>query len=351
MNSTLGDSPGILLVRFSSLGDVVLATAAAANVKAAIPGARVTFLTGSAYAPLFEGHPAVDRIAAFGGTAGGETIPDLYRFCRGLGGFDVVVDLHGTARSRLASSFLSARRRIRYSKSSLMRRLWTMGWMRGRMAAEERHVVDRYLAVLEKIGVPAGPMEPQIVLSDEERGKARSLLRESGMGNPEKAAVLVPGARWPNKEWTGEGFAAVGEWLAAERGLELVIAGSGADGAAVDRLKGILRVPATDISGRTGLRELAAVLAGSRVVIGNDSGPGHIAAAVGTPVVTLFGPTSEAFGFAPRGERSVAVSLPLDCRPCSLHGGSRCRRGKRECLDGLETGPVVEAVRKVLDGP
>ena len=219
-----------------------------------------------------------------------------------------------------------------------------MGWMRERMAAEERHVVDRYLAALAKIGVPARPARPQIFLSGSDRDTARALLRDNGVRDPDRIAVLVPGARWPNKEWTGE-------WLATERGLGLVIAGAEADRAAVDRLRGCLRTPGTDITGQTGLRELAAVLAGARVVIGNDSGPGHLAAAVGTPVVTLFGPTSEAFGFAPRGERAVTVSIPLECRPCSLHGGRRCRRGDRECLDGLEPGPVIEAVRKVLDGP
>ena len=102
------------------------------------------------------------------------------------------------------------------------------------------------------------------------------------------------------------------------------------------------------LAGKTTLRGLAVTLALSRVVLGNDSGPGHLAAAVGAPVVSIFGPTSEAFGFEPRGDNVRVVSRPLDCRPCSLHGGESCPRKHRRCLEDISPGEVMDAIGEVM---
>ena len=99
-------------------------------------------------------------------------------------------------------------------------------------------------------------------------------------------------------------FAAVGTCLRNDMGLEVILVGDGKDREQVEAVNRLLSRQAVDIAGSTDLRELAAILSLARVVVGNDSGPGHLAAAVGTPVVSLFGPTSEAFGFRPRGERA-----------------------------------------------
>jgi heptosyltransferase-2 len=201
------------------------------------------------------------------------------------------------------------------------------------------------------MGVPPSSTQPKLFITDREVEEALDLLAGAGVRDPRRIAVIAPGARWPNKRWSAEGFAKLGEWLASQKGLEIVIAGDRDDRSVVDELRRRLTVASADISGRTGLRELGAVLRGARVFIGNDSGPGHLAAAVGTPVVTIFGPTSEAFGVPPRGEGVRSVSLPLECRPCSLHGGRRCPRGRRACLEDLEPGAVIRAVEGVLDTP
>lgn len=350
MKNILGEEPAVLFVRFSSLGDVILATPAVRSLKAAIPGARISFLTKSAYGPLLEGHPDIDRVIAFEPRPGESGLSALTGLCRGQGPFDLVVDLHGTLRSRLVAAFLPASRKVRYRKDSLMRRLWAMGWMRGRMAGDGMHVADRYLRALEQLGVPPRVTSPEIFLAPREVEGAERFLRQMGVRDTQGIAVILPGARWSNKQWTARGFAAVGEALSARRGLEIVVAGDREDRAAVDEFKRELSAECVDIAGKTGIRELAAVLRLAGVAVGNDSGPGHLAAAVGTPVVTIFGPTTEAFGFAPRGERVKTVSLPLPCRPCSVHGGRRCPGGRRACLEDLEPQAVIAAVEEVL-GP
>ncbi len=230
-----------------------------------------------------------------------------------------------------------------------MRRLWIMGWKRGVMEGERRHVVERYVEAVRPLGVEPGGLMPEVHLRDDEVEEAVRFLRERGVRDPDRFAVLVPGARWPNKRWTAEGFAGVGKWLSGKAGMEVVLAGDGRDRESGEEVAKRLGERCVTIAGETGLRRLAAVLKKARVVVGNDSGPGHLAAAVGTPVVAIFGPTSEAFGFRPLGESTRVVSHALECRPCSLHGGKICPRGRRSCLDDIEPGEVIEAVREVTD--
>jgi len=347
MSGLPGDEPEVLFIRFSSLGDVILTLPALRSLHSAYPRARISYLTKAAYAPLLAGSPDIERVISLEdlGRRGG--LVGLARFCR-QERFDLVVDLHGNLRSRVASLLLRAPLKLRYRKDALMRRLWASGWMRGRMLAGTRGVVDRYLDTLRPLAVEDEGLFPEIPVADQEREQARVFLRGRGVRDPDKMAVIFPGAKWPNKCWPATGFAALGRWLASEPGLEVVVAGDEGDREQVEVTKRNLSREAAELCGRTDLRELAAILSLAKVVVGNDSGPGHLAAAVGTPVVTIFGPTSEAFGFSPRGRRVRTVSRALECRPCSIHGGRRCPRGRRSCLDDIPPGEVMQAVREVM---
>ena len=130
--------------------------------------------------------------------------------------------------------------------------------------------------------------------------------------------------------------------------LEPVIAGDASDREAAEAVRALVPGGALLLAGGTGLMELAALLKIARVVIANDSGPAHLAAAVGSPVVALFGPTHEAFGFAPRGEWVRVISHPLPCRPCTVHGGLRCPGRRRACLDDIAPEEVLMAARELL---
>jgi lipopolysaccharide heptosyltransferase II len=335
-----------LLMRFSSLGDVVLTLPVVASLKAAFPGVEVTFLTKAAYRPLLEGQPGIDRVVTAEEAGGG--LPALRALCRGLGRFDLALDLHRTLRSRACLRAVRADHHLAYRKDALLRRAWAAGWMRGRMHAAQPHVVDRYLEPLRRLGVAPAAAAPRLLVAPEQLAAARALLLAEGVADAGRTAVLVPGARWPNKRWTPASFAAVARGLRDELGLAPVLAGDGADREAAAAVRALIPGGAVDLAGRTGLAGLAALLANARVVVANDSGPAHLAAAAGAPVVAVFGPTHEAFGFSPRGARVRVVSHELACRPCTVHGGVRCRRGGRACLDGIAPDEVLAAVREVL---
>lgn len=335
-----------VLVRFGSLGDVVLTLPVARSLKEAFPASEIVYLTKAAYRPLLEGQAGVDRIVTL--EEAGPGLAALRRTCRGLGSFDLALDLHGNVRSRTCLRALQADRRLRYRKDALLRRLWAAGWMRASMAGGQPHVTDRYLEPLRRFGIsPAHPV-PALAVPPGARSAVRDRLLAAGVRDPDRVAVVVPGARWPNKRWSPASFAAVAADLRGQEGLEPVIAGDASDQEAVEAVRALLTGGAPVLAGRTSLPELAALLQRARVVIANDSGPAHVAAAVGTPVVALFGPTHEAFGFTPRGESVRVISHPLICRPCTVHGGVRCPRGRRACLDDILPGEVLAAVRELL---
>jgi lipopolysaccharide heptosyltransferase II len=334
------------LIRFSSLGDVVLTLPVAACLKAAFPESEILFLTRAAYRPLLEGQAGIDRVATL--EEAGPGLTALRRFCRGLGRFDLALDLHGTLRSSASLRALSAGRRLSYRKQALLRRLWAAGWMRGRMEGPQRHTIDRYLEPLEKLGVVTACTAPSLRVAPSDLEAARALLIDAGIRDPSRTAVVVPGARWPNKRWSPASFAAVAAALRDAEGLEPVIVGDAADREVAEAVRAQIPGGAAQLAGRTGLAGLAALLALARVTVANDSGPAHLAAAVGTPVVAIFGPTHEAFGFAPRGERVRVVSRDLPCRPCTVHGGLRCPRRRRACLDDIPPAEVLSAARDLL---
>lgn len=338
----------VILLRFGSLGDVVLGLPAARSLKEAFPAAQIVWLTKAAYRPLLEGQPGVDRVAAIEDAGAGAR--RLRRFCAGLGRFDLALDLHRNLRSRWCLLALRADRRLAYDKDALLRRLWAAGWMRARMEGATPHVVDRYLAPLCRLGIEPAHTVPHLLVAPARAAAAGKLLSEAGVRDPDRIAVVVPGARWPNKRWSPAAFAAVAHELRETVGLEPVIAGDAADREAAEQVAALVPGGAAQLAGRTDLALLAAVLARARVVIANDSGPAHLAAAVGSPVVALFGPTHEAFGFTPRGARVRVISRDLPCRPCTVHGGKRCVRGRRECLEGIGPDEVLAAAHHLLAG-
>jgi ADP-heptose:LPS heptosyltransferase len=337
-----------IIVRFSSLGDVVLTLPVARSLKEAFPGVEVVYLTKAAYRPLLEGQSGIDRVTTL--EEAGPGLAALRRHCRGLGRFDLALDLHRTLRSRSCLRALQADRRLSYRKDAMLRRLWAAGWMRARMAGPQTHVIERYLEPLRRIGIAPAHTVPEVHVAPGEVEAARVLLASAGVRDPDRTVVVVPGARWPNKRWLPASFAAAAAGLRDTDGLEPVICGDAVDREAAEAVRALIPGGATQLAGSTGLVGLAALLRNARVVIANDSGPAHLAAAVGSPVVAVFGPTHEAFGFAPRGARVRVISRDLPCRPCTVHGGVRCPRSRRACLDDIAPAEVAAAARELLRG-
>jgi heptosyltransferase-2 len=326
----------ILVLRTSALGDLVLATSVLEPLRARFPGARIEWVTDPAYAPLLEQLPELARVHVFRS----RSVAGVLALRRELTGrFDLAIDLQGKLRTRVVTQAAAPRK--------LLFRRRTLGQaLRAALGSDppltRAHATELYAEVLRPLGIEA-PGRLRLAISDQARARAEAALS----GVAANAVALAPGARWATKRWPPERFAQVADAL-ARTGVQVVLAGGPGDEAVLAAFRAALRSPlAADLSSLP-LDALAAALGRMRLLIAGDSGPVHLAAAMGTRALALFGPTApRRWGPPPPGR---ALSLGLACAPCSNHGSHSCPLGHHRCMRDLEVAPVVAAARELLGG-
>lgn len=324
-----------VVFRLSALGDVVLTTGVLEHWHR-LYGWRFTVVTREAWTAVFEGHPAVDSVVglAKADLAMPRLLGRFYALAARHAG-EGLLDLHGTLRSRLLSLLWRGPVR-RYPKRSFARRLFLLS--RGRFCGEclrRWNVPQRYALAADRQAPERLALLPVIHLSEDERRKGRALAAAVQGEGP--LVALHPYATHPDKAWVP------GHWhelvrLLRASGVRCCVIGQGASRLSAD---------VHDYTGVTTLRESCALLAEAQVLVTGDSGPMHLAGAVGTPVVALFGPTAPEWGFYPEGRDDVVLEAPMPCRPCSLHGSSRCPHGEG-CMERIGPDDVLAAVSRVL---
>lgn len=342
----------ILLVQTSFLGDVVLTTALDRRLRSAFPGAEITWMVRPDAAPIVapllgSEHVLVyDKRGADRGLRGIARTAGRLREC----GFDAAIAVQRSLRTAFVLRRAGIPRIAGFAGSP-------GAWLyHRRVPVAGAHARDRLVALADGLDAPpAEPPLPQLVVDPEAAASARARLAAAGVAGDASLLVLAPGSAWETKRWPARRFGEAAAALLEDVAEFAVVVGGAADGvlasalreAAPGREDSIL-----DWTGRTSIPELIALIAAARLVVGNDSAPGHIASATGTPMVSLFGPTVPAQGFAPLGDTAVVVERSaLACRPCSRHGGRRCPIGTHECLEDLSAAQVVDAARVLLGVP
>ena len=498
MLRTLPDNPRILVIRMSSLGDIILTAPVFRNLKARWPGARVDLLVKPQFRAAAAGSAFIDNVIPFTGLLGAANAVNA-------AGYDLVLDLHATLRSRLLCLLADAPLKLRYHKASLDRRLFVD--FRIPSPSLEKHTLDRYLEPLERLGVPVvhrgpelgdwrpasagaslpGPRRlcvlqsaflgdcvltlpllkklretyPSAAITVVTRPETAQIFSASGLAtevledrkktagsklaefsrlrgelasrrfdaaviphrslrsallawragipvrigfstsagafllthkvpfswllhdaernlallspltrdlaavfpgirqDPEAAAGLSipPGVRagvnagsaWPTKRWPAEKWARLIRRLHEETGEKVLMVGGPGEldwNAAIEKMAGPERC--LNLCGKTSMPALMEALRPLKVFVSNDSGPMHIAAALGVPAVGIFGPTTRELGFFPYGPGNSVVQTELECRPCALHGSRSCPRGHFLCMNLLTVDEVFSAAREKL---
>lgn len=338
----------VLFIRLSALGDVLLATPAARLIAERFPEARIDWLVEAPYAPLLEGNPRVTPIA-YDKRGADRGVAGLRALRRRLKGerYDLAIDLQnkpktaflrGVARQVLALRKRSARQGIQ----SLL----------GREPPLVRaHATTLFAEVLAPlgIGVPTGEegvaaLTPELHLTEVMRAEARPCASHDGR----RLVGLAPGTRWATKCWPVEKFAALARLLSARDADLLLIGGPGDAPAFADIRAALPSGTSCRDTANLSVGGLAGAIAHCALVVSGDSGPAHIAAALGVPTLTLFGPTSPR-RWAPRGPKAVHLSLNMACSPCSNHGSRRCPLGTHACMEALDVGLVAARAEALLE--
>ena len=328
----------ILLIKPSSMGDIVHAMPTCAAIRRAYPKARLTWLVKREWAGLVERIEGVDRVWPVDSTLIGwlSQVPSLR-----AEQFDLVVDLQGLLRSA-AIGWLSG--------SPLL-----VGFANGREGSPwfylksvpvpslEMHAVDRYLVVAKAVGAVAfGTPEFHFRIPQADHDEVERLLSRFGVTPGTSWVAMNVSARWPTKRWPAESFAEVADRLQQEGYGPVVLIGGPDERAEVAAVRGKMKVTAIDLAGASTVGLLPALLSKASLLITNDSGPMHIAAAVGTPVVALFGPTSAVLT-GPYGAGHHVLTGTVACRPCFSR---TCRNVlPLECLRTVSPEQVLAAAR------
>lgn len=336
----------ILAIRLAYLGDIVMTLPALEALKRQYPTAELHFLTSSQAAPLLRGNPFVDNVIVydapwFYGGLGSSALLAYRRVLSQLRGldFDLAIDFRGDIRNiALILAQSKARSKASYTSGGGGRLLTApVHWPR------VGHKIEFHLDLVRALGIPAASSDPLIYVTTEELEAARTLLKREGADDEKQLVVIHPGARVQLKQWSVERFNAVARSLEPE-GYRIAITGSKQECELSQAVaKGCRN--ALDLAGTLTIRQFAAVVAQAEALIGNDSAPIHLAAAVGTPTVAIFGP-SKPNETAPRGERHRAVWS--DCPDRDWCDENRCYNGSESCLDAVSVEMVTAAVSELL---
>ncbi len=335
--------PHILVIRFSSLGDVILAEPVFRALKRRFPDSSITFLTRSAYADLHRSNAEVDDIWGFDPDT--RSLSSLIRMVREAG-FDTIIDLHGSLRSRLITLVgESVTRRYRQQR---LRRLLLVLRPPLKRSRPLTPVIDRYLETADCTEPSEAEGTPAVHLTEEQINRGLKVRRDLMAGREGRLIVLLPGARHAPKEWPRFHFGELAALLKLGGNTPIVVAPPDQPEIGPELTDGEDHPPL--LGPMPDIMQLAALLAVADGVVTNDSGPMHLAAALGVPTVGLFGPTSPELGFSPRGESTSHIHLGLPCSPCSKHGQRVCWRRERHCLLDISPRQVIDELERCISG-
>lgn len=321
------------------MGDVILVTPLLRALRARHPDAFIAVATKRPFAPLLEHNPRIDRLHVLGDDS------SLANYAAGLRAerFTHLLDLHGSLRSRMLRALVPGRW-SGYPKYRIARAL-LIRTKHDRYRAHV-HVAERYFAAAEDLDVRPDGLPPEVIPGPTAQAQADAWLHRHGLSDRPAAFAIAPGAAHATKRWPVEHWRALVRALLID-GHRVVILGGPADVPLARAVADGFSRQIVSAAGQFGLLGTAALLARCRGLVSGDTGVMHLATAVGTPVVALFGPTVEQFGFYPYKGDAIVLERRLDCRPCSSHGGPTCPLGHHRCM--VEIGPVeVETVLRPL---
>ncbi len=344
----------ILIVKLSAIGDVVHTLPALTTLRRHFPEARISWLVEAAGGELIQGHRALSHRILLPRhewrrlSRGGRWWASVAQFVGFLREFrqeryDLAIDFQGLAKSAVWMAFARARRKAGFGSGMQSREgAWLALNERVPPVSPDIHALERGLLLLESVGFSRLPLRYDLEPGPQAAAEVVPLLHAVGVGDGVPFVVVNPITRWPTKDWEPSRFASVVDALEGA-GLPAVFTGAPGDCEAIDAIAAHMTSKPRRLEGRTRLAGLAELCRRARVVLSTDTGPMHIAAAVGTPVVALFGPTAPC-RTGPYGEGHVVIRAGLDCSPCFKRRCETKRHEPRACMLRIEPSAVVAAV-------
>jgi lipopolysaccharide heptosyltransferase II len=326
-----------LIVLHGAIGDVTRALPLARLLRRRFPEASLSWSVEPAAAPLLDLDRSIDDIIVFERSRG---IGAFLQFLSAIRSrrFDLVLDLQRHFKSGVISRFSGAPYRLGFHRSDAKEFNWWFNNLHIPRGGEWTPKILHYLKFAEYFGAPTEPIEWDMHINAEDQRRAANLL-----GGAENTAILFVGSRWESKQWFATQIAATASAIRARHDLPIVFLGSGADRRLAGEAEVLTAGPIINLTGRTSLREAVAIISRARFCVGPDTGLMHIAAALGKPVVSLWGATDPARN-GPYGFGELVIQGRADCVPCRKR---RCSIG-RVCMQSITTDAILTMIDRAL---
>jgi predicted lipopolysaccharide heptosyltransferase III len=344
----------ILLIQLGDIGDVVLTTPTIRAVKEAFPDASVSILVRKSFGSLLAIDPNIHEVVESEKYRGSlpHIVHEYVAFARRLrqARYDLVIDLRTGDRGAIFSFFTGSSVRIgrQGTKNQFWHKIFFSQIIRNlKIAPPPVHPgADQSLRVVREIDIDTKDSTPRLYIAPTDKARAMELLAEAGVAAESAIVTINPFSRWKYKEWSNAKWGAVIDRIWEVHRIPSVLIGSSEEAPASQEIVAGREEYAISLAGKTSLGELAAIISMSRLHLGVDSAAPHIAAALGTPTVTIHGPTDWR-AWRVVDEKNRIVSSKMDCLPCNMMGCDGC--GKSLCLDELYVDPVAQASLEVLE--
>lgn len=328
-----------LVIRFSSIGDIVFSTSVLETLVNQFPGVEITYLTLSQFSPILQGHPQINSLKTLEKSA---SVNDIRELGRKLSreGFDLVLDIHNTLRAKILRSTLRASRILVLKKPRWKRfLLTTFHWNIFPPGFSYRHLLHRPLNPILPKNFPIA--KSRLFITESENRWLTEFLLNKGI--PASYIAIVPGAAWPTKQWDRENYRVLIQRIVSEMDVSVLILGGPKDTICDDIDIGDPKV--FNLRGLTSLHESLRILSGAKRVLGSDTGLVHAAEALQVPVVLLLGPTTAETGAGIELDSSIVIeNTHTWCRPCSQNGSRPCYRATQVCLTEIKPELVYESL-------
>ena len=336
----------ILVVQTAFIGDAILTLPLIQTLKKKYPDVQIDVVVIPRTAELFANHPDIANIFSYDKRNTDRGIAGFFQFRKKLlqYRYDLAIVPHRSLRSAMLAMSLRPRKSICFDRNAGK-------WLFDLNVhyKSELHEIDRNLSLLHPLGIRDTISDiPKLYPSKEDQAAVDALWKRWNFEN-DSVAAIAPGSIWATKRWLPERFAETAKYFAQKK-FRVVLIGGKDD---LELCKTVRAQAGTaDVqtaAGELTLLQSAELIRRCRVLLSNDSAPLHLAAAVQTPVVAIFGATIPQFGFAPRGKRDIVLGVEgLSCRPCAIHGGNRCPIGTFDCMNNMRVSIVVQAMENVL---
>jgi len=346
----------ILIVKTSAIGDVTHTLPALNALRHHFPKAHITWLVEEASAEIIKNHQALDRVLICRRKqwAGGffkpfsffKTIKEIRNFIKTLRDteYDLVIDFQGLLKSGIWVFFSKSKRKVGFGPG-MDHAEHSYIFLNERVPAVsmEHHAVNRELMLLAAIGVPVGEIEFGFPIDALDREKTKNLLRSNLISETDRIVAVNPMARWDTKLWQSRKFAQVADRI-CEKGFKVCFTGAKDDIDEIEKIRSFMTHNAANLAGKTSLKTLAALYEKAEFLLTTDTGPMHIAAAINTPVIALFGPTAS-WRTGPFGVGHQTVSVKLNCSPCFKRFCPTM-----SCMKDITVNMAMESIEKILEG-